>query len=435
MTEIQLLLERNTISQLPIELFSIVSLTVLNLRKTSLYMRHDRTDIFIDAGGNTLKSIPPQIAQLVNLRELYIGNNKLTYLPAELFGMKLQTLELNINPWMKPEEISAARLSRFATSTISSCGASDRPGPSSQYARQPIQLTCNQGSAERVIAETTVHSAVAPLAEYCLRVLLAPNRVESPPPATFTQPSPRSHSPTLPHAVEVQSPPWPHYEMNLQAYHRMPLSRNDGYPSQVLDMLHACHPDSVARPDTRLHVPRHTNFSGKRAKQTRPTSLHEEIFSFAPTLDPALHTPPSSDIAITCHTLESETEEDGEARTVNDPAVSVCPSPAHFPLNSRVYVHHAEERFSWEDVIAGIPVDTKGGVPVLWRGCSQGCLRFLDPPDVPDAVDNENPGPEQTGIDEDMECMEIDIDTMEEQSENGFGVEAMDLSGGLDDFD
>ncbi|OBZ65258.1 hypothetical protein A0H81_14771 [Grifola frondosa] len=42
----------------------------------------------------------------------------------------------------------------------------------------------------------------------------------------------------------------------------------------------------------------------------------------------------------------------------------------------------AEERWTWEDIIAGVQVGAQGvsgaGVPVLWRGCGRGCLDFLD---------------------------------------------------------
>jgi hypothetical protein len=39
-------------------------------------------------------------------------------------------------------------------------------------------------------------------------------------------------------------------------------------------------------------------------------------------------------------------------------------------------VRHAEERFTWENYVAGVSVG--GAVPLLWRGCQWGCLDFLD---------------------------------------------------------
>ena len=46
-------------------------------------------------------------------------------------------------------------------------------------------------------------------------------------------------------------------------------------------------------------------------------------------------------------------------------------------------MHPAEERWTWEDTIAGVRVGAEGigraGVPVRWRGCRRGCIAFLDP--------------------------------------------------------
>jgi hypothetical protein len=58
--------------------------------------------------------------------------------------------------------------------------------------------------------------------------------------------------------------------------------------------------------------------------------------------------------------------------------ISVCPSPQH-DGDRQVFVRHAEERYTWERVVAGVSVG--GAVPVLWRGCQWGCLDFLDEPE------------------------------------------------------
>jgi hypothetical protein len=44
-----------------------------------------------------------------------------------------------------------------------------------------------------------------------------------------------------------------------------------------------------------------------------------------------------------------------------------------------VFVTHAEERFTWEKKVAGQVVGGEHGVPILWRGCSFGCLDHLQP--------------------------------------------------------
>lgn len=67
------------------------------------------------------------------------------------------------------------------------------------------------------------------------------------------------------------------------------------------------------------------------------------------------------------------------------PCISKCPSPRHLVVDIAstnqyrvpVFVDHAEERLSWEREIAGCKVGGETGVPVLWRGCSAGCLDGL----------------------------------------------------------
>lgn len=59
-----------------------------------------------------------------------------------------------------------------------------------------------------------------------------------------------------------------------------------------------------------------------------------------------------------------------------------CPSTRHLEISNNkayskpVFIGHTEERMTWEREIAGQKVDGDG-VPVLWRGCSAGCLDFL----------------------------------------------------------
>lgn len=70
------------------------------------------------------------------------------------------------------------------------------------------------------------------------------------------------------------------------------------------------------------------------------------------------------------------------------PCVSTCTSPSHLLVGDYdayrrpVFVSHAEERFTWEKNVAGQTVGGLYGVPILWRGCSYGCLDYLDPETV-----------------------------------------------------
>jgi Leucine-rich repeat (LRR) protein len=61
-------------------------------------------------GSNKLTHIPPQIKGLKNLQELDVSVNKLQYLPAEMLQMKLFTLNINANPFLRNDSPSFAPL-------------------------------------------------------------------------------------------------------------------------------------------------------------------------------------------------------------------------------------------------------------------------------------------------------------------------------------
>lgn len=62
--------------------------------------------------------------------------------------------------------------------------------------------------------------------------------------------------------------------------------------------------------------------------------------------------------------------------------VSFCPGHGS---ERRIFVEHVEERFTWETEVAGRDV-WGAPVPILWRGCSRGCLDFLDEQGVGDSM-------------------------------------------------
>ncbi|KAG8770484.1 hypothetical protein FRC12_004229 [Ceratobasidium sp. 428] len=55
-----------------------------------------------------------------------------------------------------------------------------------------------------------------------------------------------------------------------------------------------------------------------------------------------------------------------------------CPSPQHYTDSGKLnlYTSPAEERFEWVTSLAGCQLG--GSAPLLWRGCSAGCLDFLE---------------------------------------------------------
>lgn len=88
--------------------------------------------------------------------------------------------------------------------------------------------------------------------------------------------------------------------------------------------------------------------------------------------------------------------------------ISSCPNPGH---RRNIFIHHAEERYTWEDNIANIPI---GGVAaMLWRGCQHGCLDFLGPPTetyetvpLPETSGDEAQGREEGGDNEEVDIAE-----------------------------
>ncbi|KAF5383752.1 hypothetical protein D9615_003503 [Tricholomella constricta] len=108
--------------------------------------------------------------------------------------------------------------------------------------------------------------------------------------------------------------------------------------------------------------------------------------------------------------------------------IDLCPSPKHQQLvTGRVFVRHAEERFTWEKTIAN--VDVGGLVPMRWRGCQLGCLDFLDPPKDKKPPAND-PGLGRSDEDCSMVVDDHDLEGVVQVVDLGTG-----RPGGLDDFD
>lgn len=108
--------DTNDISSLPSELFQTKSLT-------TLYLQHNRLDhhgfppdaapgsdktmhylqriLVLDLSFNRLGEIPPHICALSSLHELYLANNKLTYIREENFPLsnlrELRVLDISNN--------------------------------------------------------------------------------------------------------------------------------------------------------------------------------------------------------------------------------------------------------------------------------------------------------------------------------------------------
>jgi hypothetical protein len=112
----------------------------------------------------------------------------------------------------------------------------------------------------------------------------------------------------------------------------------------------------------------------------------------------------------------------------NVTGIGHCPSPRHSvrcrgQFGPGVFVRHAEERYTWESVIAGIRVG--GPVPLRWRGCQWGCLDYLD---------GDGDGSELLEIDSDQ-AAGVSDSCKSEEMEGVVQVIQLSGAGGLDEFD
>ena len=389
-------LANNSISRLPPELFRVNALTVLSLRESySCLSTHADAQRSARAptGSNDLTSIPPQIAQLKALQELNLAQNKLRWLPAEMLNMRLIKLTVSGNPWLSPPPLPPQR-----------------------------NLPTSEGAERRrPVSDTIARFVVPPLSEICLRILLAPSKPPSqtsrppthsampPPAATPTSSTPASSS-RLPHAhtqsTPAQPPDPPARQLTiLEARYALPLTEDDHYYSPaLLQILRACVPAAVARPSeferdgrTRARAKvRRADVGGDVHSSTRVSSSPRRARApergqqgegDADRDEDVFAAPRVASLPTSASTSTSSEEEDACG-------VSACPSPFHShprggggggPAPPSVYVRHAEERWTWEEVVAGVRVGAEGvhgdgdRVPVRWRGCARGCLGFLDP--------------------------------------------------------
>ncbi|OSD00130.1 hypothetical protein PYCCODRAFT_1479403 [Trametes coccinea BRFM310] len=376
--EIQMYLANNHISRLPPELFRVSSLTVLSLR------------------SNGLTSVPPQIAQLASLQELNVSQNKLRWLPFEMLNMRLTKLVVAGNPWIPP------------------------PVPQTDITPAPDVRQGSQSDtrSRRPVSQIVVHFTTPPLTELCFRVLLAPY---SPGPSlpheapAHSPPAPRSHSdPALPTSPTARPLTF------LEAAYALPLTEDLCIGPSVLHTLRSCVPAAVAKPATIEHLAGPSKVRRDEGQRDVHSSSAEDVFGSAS----ASHVQPSRDGLF---------DANGSLHDDDPPAISTCPSPVHHgQARTPVFVQHAEERFTWEEVVAGVRVGSEGvggvGVPIRWRGCGGDCLAFLDPEPEPQQLpqpNEENPSMSSTStlavdVGDDTE-MDVDVEDLVGMHEVHFG--------------
>lgn len=385
-------LGNNLITRLPAELFRLSSLTVLSLRESYHGVQRSMCAIIrltrLDTGSNQLTAVPSQIVHLTALRELNLGQNKLRWLPAEMLDMRLEKLVLSGNPWIPPPPLQ----SRDTANTTTSVPMTQRP-----------------------VSDTLLQCTIPPLTELCLRTIVAP--YNPPPPApphlhssphpqhlhasTSTSVNPPLHSTDATVTASDNSPPPPHTTnllTVLEACYDLPLTADLNISPAILETLRICAPAAVARPVEEFIPVKVRRDDARRDVHSHAAPSHDSDDGEADVEDEDVFAPRRPPARLPCEHAHDPVADEEITGT------STCPSPRHRHRRAThaeepdgsglwswrdgrapVFVRHAEERFTWEDSIAGVRVAGEGpggaGVPVRWRGCARGCLAFLDPPE------------------------------------------------------
>lgn len=94
------------LTAIPMDVFSRVDLTRLNLSKNRLtgapqsQVRQLKNLVSLDLSDNSLTGVPAELGQLSRLEVLNLSNNQLTGLPMELGNLtQLRTLDVSGNPY------------------------------------------------------------------------------------------------------------------------------------------------------------------------------------------------------------------------------------------------------------------------------------------------------------------------------------------------
>ena len=263
------------------------------------------------------------------LVELNLANNKLKYLPAELTQLpRLTRLYLSLNPFLPAPDTRTQDIGTL----LNSKSSQSRP------LRPHVSRTF--GPLTRVYP--SVPTRVLPLSELCLRVLLRPSQGLG----------------------GSRLRVWQNYEID-----EWPV------PSSIRKTLLASVDASVEAPGNDV-------------------SWSEEVADERFLLRAATYYPhhcPNPKHGLCYNPPSMSVMESLDLRPVPSPYLHSAVPPAflhaHMSRNDSVspsagnYLRHVEERLEWVRTIAGVKIsvnDICQSVPILWRGCSPGCLQFLE---------------------------------------------------------
>ncbi|CAE6403256.1 unnamed protein product [Rhizoctonia solani] len=289
-----------------------------------------KQEIQLYLANNGITVLPSELFQLNNLTLLSLRGNKLRSLPPAIGNLKsLRSLNIANNELATlPSELSHLNLQ---TLLLDPNPFLPKPTQSS------VQPTGSRGARE--LGPLVIHTRIPKLGELALRVALRPSP-ERPPitPLSFTTPSTR-HSDTLA-SRPLLTPTDSRSSVFSFPSHVSSLPRSNSGPNPYNH--HTFPPHALA-------LEGHYDLSLWLSEQ-RDANVHIEAVRHG--------TDDACNLYSWCSGQKHQTDAEAEA------------SP------HGVFVQPAEERLEWVTVLAGCELSS--AVPILWRGCSLGCLGFLD---------------------------------------------------------
>ncbi|CAE6436483.1 unnamed protein product [Rhizoctonia solani] len=294
-----------------------------------------KQEIQLYLANNGITVLPSELFQLNNLTLLSLRGNKLRNLPPAIGNLKsLRSLNVANNELSTlPSELSYLNLQTLLLD----------PNPFLPKPSRPqVQPNDSKLARGRELGPLVIHAPIPKLGELALRVALCPFPEQQSiiTPLSFGTSSTR-HSDTLA-SRSLLTPTDSRSSIFSTLSPVSPLSRSSSDPNPY--SRHTFPPHALA-------LEEHYDLSLWLSQQ-RNANVHIKAVRHG--------TEDACNLYNWCPGQKHRKNPDTDTEAVPH----------------RVFVHPAEERLEWVTMLAGCELSS--AVPILWRGCSLGCLGFLD---------------------------------------------------------
>ncbi|KAI3617697.1 hypothetical protein CBS9595_003606 [Malassezia furfur] len=349
---VQCYLWDNRLTRLPSALFQLRNLGVLSLRK------------------NALTYLPPAIGELHALRELNVGGNMLTYLPAEIQRLELDTFTYVPNPFLAiPPD---ARISQRARNSQRTVMGPPRVPRTLQRARtethSPPRAKEDMAPMVRALAPLKRHG-MPTLAEICIRRLLG-----------------NEEGAMLLEQYETGCLRSLQYTLDVQMVARLEAARRS-----ALRLWGT--PTNLPHRNQRMQRGHDVWYDGAHFHPSGSPESEASIESLPDAMD-VDHLLDAGEDA--CKNVYFNRCPNARESAPSKDGVSDWPVAESAIDDAPLFAQPYEERLEWVSHVAGVRVAKQGTellagatdahtqmqhsgcLPLLWRGCSPGCLSFLE---------------------------------------------------------